>query len=67
MKISVFDISRRQQGIILLLRFLLYYLPCYTAAFTVLILWGLSEGRKGELSLETLIFLPIPWAASELC
>lgn len=45
MNISVFDPSRRQQGIILNLMFLLYYTPCYSAAAIVLILRGLLEGR----------------------
>ena len=67
MKISVLEIFRRQQGIILFLMFLLYYLHCYTAASIVLILWGLAKGRKEELSVETLIFLPIPQVASERC
>jgi len=45
MKISVFEPSRRQQGIILFLMFLLHYLLCYSAAAIVLILWGLLKGE----------------------
>lgn len=44
MKISVFEPSTRQQGIILFLMFLSHYLLCYSAAAIVLILWGLLKG-----------------------
>lgn len=45
MKTSLFEIARRQQGIILFLIFLLHYLPFYTPASIVFIIWGLLEGR----------------------